>query len=163
MTRLRGLGVLATAVVLLSGCQQNSVPSETTVESTVEDDAVETTASLFDLAIGTCLDDANTPLSADLTEVPTVSCAEPHDSELFAIASVEDGNYPGVDDLVSAGQTKCQAVFADFVGIDFRSSSLDFHFYYPTPSSWAQGDRSIFCLVGDPGLQVVGTLQGAKR
>jgi hypothetical protein len=71
--------------------------------------------------------------------------------------------YPGVDDLVEAGQTKCQAVFADFVGIDFRSSTLDFHFYYPTPSSWAQGDRSIFCLVGDPGLTVVGTLQGAKR
>lgn len=164
------VGVMATTVFLLSGCQQVFVAIEgspgstvnTTVQS-VEDDASHTTASLFDLEIGTCLNDANTPLSADLTEVPTVSCAEPHDSELFAIVSVEDGSYPGVDDLVEAGQTKCQAVFADFVGVDFRSSALDFHFYYPTPSSWSDGDRSIFCLVKDPGLQVVGTLQGAKR
>jgi hypothetical protein len=166
MTRLGVFGVIATTVFLLSGCQQDSIPSEINVEATVEsveDDAFENTASLFNLEIGTCLNDANTPLSADLTEVPTVSCAEPHDSELFAIVSVEDGSYPGVDDLVKAGQTKCQAVFADFVGIDFRSSTLDFHFYYPTPSSWAQDDRSIFCLVGDPGFQVVGTLQGAKR
>ncbi len=167
----RGLvGVMVTTVFLLSGCQQVFVAIEgspgstvnTTVES-VEDDASHTTASLFDLEIGTCLNDANTPLSADLTEVPTVSCAQPHDSELFAIVSVEDGSYPGVDDLVEAGQTKCRAVFADFVGVDFRSSTLDFHFYYPTPSSWSDGDRSIFCLAKDPGLQVVGTLQGAKR
>lgn len=176
--RLGLLGVLATAAFMLSGCQQDSGPLETGIETEIEagtesgiesgvdssaGDAVENTTSLFDLALGTCLDDANTPLSADLTEVPTVSCSEPHDSELFAIVSVEDGSYPGVDDLVTAGQTKCQVVFSDFVGIDFRSSSLDFHFYYPTPSSWAQGDRSIFCLVVDPGLQVVGTLQGAKR
>jgi hypothetical protein len=149
--------VLTSAALVLTGCQ----PSVSTPDA--PDSASNETTSLFELAIGTCLDDADTPLSADLTEVPTVSCDEPHDSELFAIVTVDDGIYPGVDDLVAVGQTKCQAVFADFVGIDFRSSALDFHFYYPTPSSWAQGDRKIFCLVGDPGLKVQGTLQNARR
>jgi len=113
--------------------------------------------------VGTCVDDANTPLRADLPEVPTVSCDQPHDSELYAILSVGDGLYPGVDDLITEAQIGCQAEFSDFVGIDFRSSMLDFHFYYPTPSSWAQGDRSIFCMVKDPGLKVVGSLSNARR
>ena len=161
MTTRWFVAVFASTALVLSGCQQAMEPE--VIPENAEVESVDTQTSLFDLEVGTCLNDANTPLSADLTEVPTVSCNEPHDSELYAIVTVEEGIYPGVDDLVEAGQTKCQAVFADFVGIDFRSSSLDFHFYYPTPSSWAQGDRSIFCLVGDPGLTVVGTLQGAKR
>ena len=156
--------VVASTALVLSGCQQvNEPPESPELSEAVETEVVEPQTSLFDLEVGTCLNDADTPLSADLTEVPTVSCDQPHDSELYAIVTVEEGIYPGVDDLVQAGQTKCQAVFADFVGIDFRSSILDFHFYYPPPSSWAQGDRSIFCLVSDPGLTVVGTLQGAQR
>ena len=156
--------VVATAVLVLSGCQQVSEPPESPeLLESGETEVVEPQTSLFDLEVGTCLNDADTPLAADLTEVPTVPCDQPHDSELYAIVNVEEGIYPGVDDLEQAGRTKCQTVFTDFVGIDFRSSTLDFHFYYPTPSSWAQGDRSIFCLVSDPGLTVAGTLQGARR
>ena len=70
---------------------------------------------------------------------------------------------PGADVLVEKGQSGCQLRFSDFVGIDFRSSTLDFHFYYPTPSSWSQGDRTIYCMVVDPGLKVTGSLEGSKR
>lgn len=150
----------ATAALFLVGCASD--PSETQLETEASTEVVET-ASVLELAVGTCVNDAETPLGADLAEVPTVSCDEPHDSELYAIVSATDGPYPGVDTLVGEGQDKCQAVFAEFVGIDFRSSLLDYHFYYPTPSSWAQGDRSIYCMVIDPGLKVIGTLQGAKR
>jgi len=155
----RGLA-FATAAVFRAGCASDPVESPTTTEVSTE---VVETESVLELAVGTCVNDAETPLGADLAEVPTVSCAEPHDSELYAIVSAADGSYPGVDTLVIEGQDKCQAVFAEFVGIDFRSSLLDYHFYYPTPSSWAQGDRSIYCMVIDPGLKVIGTLQGAKR
>ena len=155
----RGL-VIATAALFLVGCA--SATSESAPEPEVSSEAVET-ESVLELAVGTCVNDAETPLGADLAEVPTVSCEEPHDSELYAIVTATDGPYPGVDTLVAEGQDKCQAVFAEFVGIDFRSSLLDYHFYYPTPSSWAQGDRSIYCMVIDPGLKVVGTLQDAKR
>jgi hypothetical protein len=151
---------LATAALSLVGCVSD--PGETPLETEVSTELVET-ESVLELAVGTCVNDAETPLGADLAEVPTVSCNEPHDSELYAIVSATDGPYPGVHTLVGEGQDKCQAVFAEFVGIDFRSSLLDYHFYYPTPSSWAQGDRSIYCMVIDPGLKVIGTLQGAKR
>ena len=155
----RGLA-FATAALFVVGCTSETV--EPSPETEVASEAVET-ESVLELAVGTCVNDAETPLGADLAEVPTVSCDEPHDSELYAIVTATDGPYPGVDMLVAEGQDKCQAVFTEFVGIDFRSSLLDYHFYYPTPSSWAQGDRSIYCMVIDPGLKVIGTLQDAKR
>jgi hypothetical protein len=158
---LRSWVVIALTSVLLAGCQATDSIEEPEPELITEETTENT--SVLSLELGSCVNDADTPLSADLIEVPTVSCDEPHDSELYAIVSVDDGEYPGVDDLVTQGQTQCQALFTDFVGIDFRSSLLDFHFYYPTPSSWVHGDRSIYCMVSDPGLTVAGTLQDARR
>jgi hypothetical protein len=157
---VRGVLAAVAVAVLLVGCASD--PGEPSPDVNAAPELVET-ESVLELAVGTCVNDADTPLGADLAEVPTVSCDEPHDSELYAIVSATDGPYPGVDTLVSEGQDKCQVVFAEFVGIDFRSSLLDYHFYYPTPSSWSQGDRSIYCMVIDPGLKVIGTLQDAKR
>ncbi len=152
--------LLVAGALALGGCA--AVGFGIAEESASEADQT-TEASVLELEIGTCVNDANIPLRADLTDVPAVACTEPHDSELYAIVSVDGGAYPGADLLIEQGQTKCQASFADFVGIDFRSSLLDFHFYYPTPSSWAQGDRTIYCMVFDPGLKIAGTLQDAKR
>jgi len=157
---IRGVLAAVAVALFLGGCASDPVEPPLETEASLE--LVET-ESVLELALGTCVNDAETPLGADLAEVPTVSCEEPHDSELYAIVSATDGSYPGVDTLVSDGQEKCQVVFAEFVGIDFRSSLLDYHFYYPTPSSWAQGDRSIYCMVIDPGLKVIGTLHDAKR
>jgi hypothetical protein len=157
---VRGVLAAVAVAVLLVGCASD--PGEPSPDANAVPELVET-ESVLELAVGTCVNDAETPLGADLAEVPTVSCDEPHDSELYAIVSATDGPYPGVDTLVGEGQDKCQVVFAEFVGIDFRSSLLDYHFYYPTPSSWSQGDRSIYCMVIDPGLKVIGTLHDAKR
>jgi hypothetical protein len=157
---VQGVLVAVAVAVFLVGCASD--PGEPSPDANAVPELVET-ESVLELAVGTCVNDAETPLGADLAEVPTVSCDEPHDSELYAIVSATDGPYPGVDTLVGEGQDKCQVVFAEFVGIDFRSSLLDYHFYYPTPSSWSQGDRSIYCMVIDPGLKVIGTLHDAKR
>lgn len=151
---------LAAGALVLGGCQAPK-PEETTIEQMVE--VGEPTPSVFELALGTCLNDADVPLDADLVDIPVVACEQPHDSELYAIHEVPDGPYPGADALIEQGQARCQGSFGEFVGIDFRSSTLDFYLYYPTPSSWAQGDRSIYCLVVDPGLRVAGTLEGARR
>lgn len=159
-----GTVALVALGVLLSGCATHAEPTDTPqAAETAAPEAPAPTNSVLQLSLGDCVMDAATPLSADLTEVPTVPCDQPHDSELFAVVTVAGDTYPGVDDLVAQGQTQCQALFSEFVGIDFRSSLLDFHFYYPTPSSWVQGDRSIYCMVTDPGLTVVGTLQGSAR
>lgn len=127
------------------------------------DDAADGSVTLFDLELGDCLNDAGIPLRSDMTDVPLVSCEEPHDSELFAILGVEGSTFPGERELVSQGQDRCARVFGDFIGTPFANSTLDFRFYYPTASSWAQGDRTIYCLAFDPGLKTSGTLLGIQR
>jgi hypothetical protein len=126
-------------------------------------EATEVATLVVELEVGACVNDADTPLSADIADVPQVPCTEPHDSELYAVIPVAEGSYPGADELISEGQDACQDEFSGFVGIDFRSSQLDFYFYYPTPSSWSAGDRVIYCMVFDPGLTVVGSLKGSNR
>jgi hypothetical protein len=143
------------AILVVSGCSGPAL-EETELEP-------EPTTPVLELEVGTCVNDANTPLSADIADVPQVPCAEPHDSELYAVIPVTEGSYPGADQLISQGRDACQEEFSGFVGIDFRSSQLDFYFYYPTPSSWSVGDRVIYCMVFDPGLSVVGSLRGANR
>jgi hypothetical protein len=119
--------------------------------------------TLFELSLGDCLMDASIPLSSDTLSVPRVSCEEPHDSELFAILGVEGSVFPGEEELVADAQDRCARAFGDFIGLPFANSTLDFRYYYPTASSWAQGDRSIYCLAFDPGLKVTGSLLNATR
>ena len=148
------IAALAIAIVL-GGCTSGLPQSS--------EDAAEGTVTLFDLELGDCLNDAGIPLRSDMTDVPRVSCEEPHDSELFAILGVEGSTFPGEREMVTQGQDRCARAFGDFIGIPFANSTLDFRFYYPTASSWAQGDRTIYCLAFDPGLTVSGSLLNSKR
>jgi len=145
---------LAFAIVL-GGCASGLPQSS--------EDTAEGSVTVFDLELGDGLNDAGIPLRSDMTDVPRVSCEAPHDSELFAILGVEGSTFPGERELVSQGQDRCARAFGDFIGIPFANSTLDFRFYYPTASSWAQGDRTIYCLAFDPGLTVSGSLLNAKR
>lgn len=151
----RLLAVLTVVAGLSTGCA-SGLPTSAGELSSGE-------VTLFELALGDCLMDAGIPLSSDTLSVPRVSCDAPHDSELFAILGVEGSVFPGEEELVSEAQERCSRAFGDFIGIPFAQSTLDFRFYYPTASSWAGGDRSIYCLAFDPGLQVSGTLLNAKR
>ena len=149
-------GVIAIALALLvSGCAAGLPQSD--------DDSTTGSVTLFDLELGDCLNDADIPLRSDMTDAPRVSCEDPHDSELFAILGVEGSAFPGESELVAQGQSRCARAFGDFVGIPFANSTLDFRFYYPTASSWALGDRTIYCVAFDPGLQVTGSLLNSRR
>ena len=154
--RVRGGLTTGLALALILGGCASGLPQ-------ADGEAPEGQVTLFDLELGDCLNDAGIPLRSDMTDVPRVSCDEPHDSELFAILGVEGSVFPGEQDLVSEGQDRCQRAFGDFIGIPFATSTLDFRFYYPTASSWAQGDRTIYCVAFEPGLQVTGSLLNSRR
>ena len=151
----RGRIVAIALALLVSGCAAGLPQSD--------DDSTTGSVTLFDLELGDCLNDADIPLRSDMTDAPRVSCEDPHDSELFAILGVEGSAFPGESELVAQGQSRCARAFGDFVGIPFANSTLDFRFYYPTASSWAQGDRTIYCVAFDPGLQVTGSLLNSRR
>lgn len=155
MSFRHGVVGCVTLVLVLGGCA-SGLPQ-------TSEDTPKGLVTLFDLELGDCLNDADIPLRSDMTDAPRVSCEQPHDSELFAILGVEGSAFPGERELVSQGQDRCARAFGDFIGIPFANSTLDFRFYYPTASSWAQGDRTIYCLAFDPGLKVAGSLLDSKR
>jgi hypothetical protein len=117
---------------------------------------------LVELTIGDCLDQKNLEDGINSTN-PIVECDYAHDLEVFASLVVDGSAYPSVEDLVSLGTKQCALEFTKFVGLDFGISSLDFQYYYPTESSWANGDRGIDCVIFDPTQKTTGTLAKAKR
>jgi hypothetical protein len=153
---------LTAAVVLVSGCQAEAPnPEPTAPVSESEADVV--LQPVLNLNVGDCLMDESTPIGADLVNIPLVDCELPHESEVYAEIVLDGTGFPGVDKIVSTAIASCINEFGRFVGVDHASSTLDFSYYYPTPSSWAVGDRSIFCVVVDPGVLTRGTLEGSRR
>lgn len=114
---------------------------------------------VFTLRVGDCLSDAK--LSDTVSDVPTVPCADAHDSEVYADFTLPEGDYPAdASDLADQG---CYDRFPEFAGIAYEDSTLDFSNYIPTEDGWRElNDRTVTCVIYDVG-QVQGTLKGAAR
>ncbi len=115
-------------------------------------------------AVGTCLDfDADT--GAEVTELPTIDCAEPHSHEIFAVVVSDETVYPGFEALESTAQAKCLGQFEEYVGISAFDSTLFYSWLVPTLTSWdREDDREIICVVGDgAGAPLVGSVRGSDR
>ena len=158
--RLAGLTGVA---VLVSGCALASPVTANSSDPGEPSAPAGTLVSIFDLELGACVLDRERPDGSDIDVVEVVPCEQPHDSELFARLAVTEDSFPGTDFLIQEGGTRCQSAFNDFIGVDFAQSVFDFTFYYPTPSSWVDGDQSIFCLAHEPGVQRTGSLLGVAR
>ncbi|MEL7207923.1 MAG: septum formation family protein [Actinomycetota bacterium] len=104
-----------------------------------------------DLEAGTCLVDPpfvdGQPV--EIEALRTVACDEPHDAEIYAadeLPQTPDEPFPGptIDPDVRA---RCLTEFEAFVGIPWTRSVLEFASLHPSESSWAEGDRSIVCVL----------------
>ncbi len=100
---------------------------------------------VFDLKVGDCFDDAN---ADEISTLPAVPCAEPHDNEAYAAFNVSLASYPGEEQMWEMATEECLARFEGFVGREYETSKLDIFTLYPTSESWAQnGDREVVCAV----------------
>lgn len=118
--------------------------------------------NVFDLAVGDCFD--RNAASGEISDVPIVDCAEPHDSEAFHTFEVGDGEYPGDDALRAQAEEQCLPAFAEYVGVEYANSRLDVFPITPTEGSWAEGDREVVCALYDPEQQQLeGSMQGAEQ
>lgn len=128
--------------------------------------AVPAVQALTPADVGACVD-----LTGSGGQVTVVDCDRPHDAELYAVVDVADAGlagaeadaYPGRDAVIAAAEEECAARFEDHVGRAHAESSLDASFLVPTEGTWSIGDRSIACLVEDPGGPLVGIVAGTGR
>ena len=159
-------GALLLALTLAAGAcgddgDDESSPFTTDGESTETTAAEAEDETVFALAVGDCL--ASDPSGEEVSEVPTIDCAQPHDSEVFHTATIDGDELPSAAEIEVVVQEECLAAFEGFVGMAYEESALEVTWLEPTPESWDQGDRELVCMVVDPAGQTTGSLQGASR
>ena len=133
------VAVIVVLVIVLGGGdddKQASKPSTGTVTAN-------------ELKSGDCISDANSTLG-DVTTFDAVACDTPHDGEVFTLIvlpGAKGAKYPGADAVTGKGQRGCRArLRRQATAKAFKDKLLGFKFVYPTPASWADGDREITCL-----------------
>ena len=116
-------------------------------------------------AVGTCLDYLDGDIGAEVTELRTIDCAEPHSHEIFAVVVSDATVYPGFEALEETAQARCLAQFEDYVGIGVFDSTLFYSWLVPTLTSWdREDDREIICVLGDgEGAPLVGSMRDSNR
>lgn len=148
----------AVAAVLLSGCSGDGDEPQRDPSGNVTETAG---ADVFDVRVGDCLGDFGD--AEQVTDVAVVPCTDEHAQEIYATATVPDGEFPSDDDLRAQAEETCTTEFQTYVGLPYAESALDFTWLQPTAESWDQNDRELVCLVYDPAGPVTGSLQGANR
>lgn len=82
--------------------------------------------SVFSLEVDDCFNDPDSP-AAELSDVDSVACEEPHDNEVYAIVDHPAGDedpYPGVSALDDWSWNFCLAEFMECVGVTYDDSRL---------------------------------------
>jgi Domain of unknown function (DUF4190)/Septum formation len=118
------------------------------------------TTYVDELAVGDCFDDRGAE-----DEVVRRSCAAPHDGEIIAGVTLDDGPYPGNQGVDRAADKACSPEFGTYVGKSADDSELRLQWWTPTRDGWTNGDdRLVVCAAyGPDGDPLTGTVKGTKR
>lgn len=107
----------------------------------------------FTMRVGDCFDDTSSIATQDggeVTSLPGVPCAEPHDNEVYAVIDLNVASFPQGDEMSELAFESCRERFEPFVGLEYESSTLDILTLYPTEDSWKlQNDREVVCALYD--------------
>lgn len=124
----RRLGVLASGALLLTA-------------------GLAACSSVATAEVGTCtnLDD----LSGEITEIPAVDCESSHDAEVYHVAALDDGDYPGDDEIEQTSDQLCYDAFEPYVGAAYEESELEYWVIPPNEETWTKADdREVICVAG---------------
>jgi serine/threonine protein kinase len=120
--------------------------------------APSTAISATELQVGDCLNDLTN--STDVSSLPSVDCAQPHQGEVFAVFDLPPGPYPGadgVDDLVSKG---CNARLAEYSPGAPSDDAVGLFSVYPLEQNWERGDREVVCIAKATSGTTTGSIKG---
>lgn len=99
----------------------------------------------FEVRVGDCFDD-EAFASSEISELPALPCAEPHDNEIYATFDVT-GEWPGDERIEEMAYEGCYDRFAGAIGKSYEESVIDFTVIYPSQGSWKQlDDREVICV-----------------
>jgi len=111
-------------------------------------------AAVFGLRPGECINSAANGLNVTL-----LSCATPHDAEVFATFSLPEGAWPGASAVQQDAGNGCANRFGSYLNPQLATAALTQEYVYPNQAAWQAGERTVVCEV----RAVSGQLTGSVR
>jgi hypothetical protein len=111
-------------------------------------------AAVFALRPGECINSAGNGLN-----VTVLSCATPHDAEVFATFSLPAGTWPGASAVQQDAGNGCASRLASYLNPQLATADLTQEYVYPNRAAWRADERTVVCEV----RAVSGQLTGSVR
>jgi hypothetical protein len=116
-----------------------------------------------ELRVGDCFD-LKDPDAEVLEDVSARPCTEEHQYETFFVGSMADGGYPTDAAFEAYVTANCDPAFEAYVGRAFEDSQLAIGWVGPSLPGWNDGDRSVQCVLDDPGSpRLTASMKGSNR
>ncbi len=110
-------------------------------------------SAIFSLKTGQCID----PNGQTAT---IVSCAAPHDAEVFATFELPGSKWPGTAAVGTAASSGCSTRLNGYLNPQL-AISLASTYIYPDSVAWQAGTRTVICEVRATKGQLTGSVAGA--
>ena len=99
-------------------------------------------AAVFGLRPGQCINSGSTSLSYTL-----VSCASPHDAEVFARFSLPAAAWPGSAAVRQQAGDGCASRLSGYLNPQLATIGLTQAYVYPNKEAWQADQRTVVCEV----------------
>ena len=111
-------------------------------------------AAVFSLRAGECVNSSQNGLS-----VTILSCATPHEAEVFATFSLTGSSWPGDAAVQQRASSGCADRIAGYLNPQLLNAGLTQQYVYPNQDAWRAGVRTVVCEVS----AASGPLSGSVR
>jgi|GEM_PF-766332 len=111
-------------------------------------------AAVFGLRPGQCINSGS-----DALKVTVLSCARPHDAEVFGRFTLPAAAWPGASAVQADASNGCVSRFDSYIDPQLATASLTQEYVYPNQAAWQADERTVVCEV----RAVTGRLTGSVR
>ena len=114
-------------------------------------------AAVFGLRPGQCVNSG-----ANALAVTVLSCATPHDAEVFATFSLPAAAWPGASAVQQDAGNGCASRFGSYLNPQLATADLTQEYVYPNQAAWQAGERTVVCEVRAVSGQLTGSVARAE-
>ncbi len=111
-------------------------------------------AAVFKLRVGECIN-----FGPNGQSVTVLSCATPHDAEVFATFPLSASSWPGGAAVQQDASSGCASRLGGYLNPQLADAGLAQEFFYPDHTAWQAGTRTVICEVRAPTGQLTGSVR----
>jgi hypothetical protein len=114
-------------------------------------------AAVFGLRPGQCVDSGS-----DALTFTVLSCALPHDAEVFAVFSLPAAAWPGASAVQTDAGDGCASRLDGYIDPQLAAAGLTQEYVYPDQAAWKAGQRTVVCEVSAVNGQLTGSVRAKE-